>query len=56
MSLLSSLLRTKVESLQADLAEYDGVEKLYSAIKATGRPLDPIAINAGVGVGGDFAR
>lgn len=49
-------LGSNVQSLQTDLAEYDGVEKLYSAIKATGRPLDAIAINAGVGVSGDFAR
>ena len=45
-----------VQSLQADLADYDGVEKLYSAIEATNRPVDAIAINAGVGVNGDFAR
>ncbi len=49
-------LRTNayVEALQTDLAEPDGVEILYQAIKATGRPVDAIAINAGVGVGGPF--
>lgn len=46
----------KVETVQADLANYDGVETLYDKIKATNRPVDAIAINAGVGVGGDFAR
>ena len=45
----------KVETVQADLATYDGVEMLYNKIKADGRPVDAIAINAGVGVGGDFA-
>src|ERR1700761_6708937 len=45
-----------VDSIQADLATYDGVEKLYAAIKSTGRRLDAIAINAGVGISGDFAR
>ncbi|HZB96082.1 MAG TPA: SDR family NAD(P)-dependent oxidoreductase [Herpetosiphonaceae bacterium] len=45
-----------VESLQTDLATYDGVEALYSRIKATGRPVEAIALNAGVGVGGEFAR
>lgn len=45
----------KVKTVQADLATYDGVEMLYDNIKATG-PVDAIAINAGVGVGGDFAR
>lgn len=47
-------LGAKVETITADLATYDGVESLYQAIQATGRPLDAIAINAGVGVGGDF--
>ena len=47
-------LGAKVESLQVDLATYEGVEKLYSAAQA--RPLDAIAINAGVGVSGDFTR
>src|SRR3954469_21884371 len=41
--------------VQANLATFDGVEDLYQAIRATGRP-DAVAINAGVGVGGDFAR
>ncbi|KJH71777.1 SDR family NAD(P)-dependent oxidoreductase [Aliterella atlantica] len=49
-------LGAEVETVQADLATYDGVEALYSRIKATNRPVDAIAINAGVGVGGDFAR
>lgn len=49
-------LGAKVETVQADLATYDGVEMLYDRIKATGRPVDAIAINAGVGVGGEFAR
>ncbi len=49
-------LGAKVETVQADLADYDGVETLYNKIKSTGRPVDAIAINAGVGVGGDFAR
>jgi uncharacterized protein len=46
----------EVTEVEADLATYDGVEKLWAAIQATGRPVDAIAINAGVGVGGDFAR
>jgi short-subunit dehydrogenase len=47
-------LGAQVESVQSDLATYEGVEVLYDRIKATGRPVDAIAINAGVGVGGDF--
>jgi short-subunit dehydrogenase len=46
----------EVHSVNADLATYEGVEKLWSAIEATGRPVDAIAINAGVGVGGDFTH
>lgn len=49
-------LGAKVETVQADLATYDGVETLYNKIKATNRPVEAIAINAGVGVGGEFAR
>jgi uncharacterized protein len=49
-------LGAQVETVEADLATYEGVETLYSKIKATGRSVDAIAINAGVGVGGDFAR
>ncbi|MBW4505980.1 MAG: SDR family NAD(P)-dependent oxidoreductase [Scytonematopsis contorta HA4267-MV1] len=49
-------LGAKVETVQSDLATYEGVETLYNKIKAMNRPVDAIAINAGVGVGGDFAR
>ncbi|MGI8772933.1 MAG: SDR family NAD(P)-dependent oxidoreductase [Acidobacteriaceae bacterium] len=49
-------LGVDVQSVQADLSKYDEVERLWQAISATGRPVDAIAINAGVGVGGDFAR
>jgi len=41
--------------VQANLATFDGVEDLYRAIQDAGRP-DAVALNAGVGVGGDFAR
>ena len=34
---------TNVQSVQADLATHDGVEKLWQAIKGTGRPVDAIA-------------
>jgi len=45
-----------VQSVRADLSTREGVETLWRAIEATGRPVDAIAINAGVGVGGDFTR
>jgi uncharacterized protein len=40
--------------VQVDLADYDGVEKLWSELESR-KPLDVVAINAGIGVGGDFA-
>jgi len=46
----------EVRTVQADLSTYEGVEELYGAIVSAGRPVDAIAINAGVGVSGDFAR
>ncbi len=49
-------LGTSVQTLKADLAKYDGVEKLWQAVESTGRPVDAIAINAGVGVGGKFVE
>lgn len=47
-----------VEALpvQADLATFDGVEELYRAIQSAGRVPEALAVNAGVGVGGDFVR
>jgi short-subunit dehydrogenase len=45
-----------VTPVQADLATYEGVEELWREIENSGRPVDVIAMNAGVGVGGDFAR
>lgn len=45
-----------IEPFQADLSSYEGVEKLVDKIKSSGRPVEAIAINAGVGVSGNFAR
>ncbi|MGX6449450.1 SDR family NAD(P)-dependent oxidoreductase [Patulibacter sp. S7RM1-6] len=52
-------LRTEgagVETVRADLATGDGVEALVATVEGTGRPVEALAINAGVGAGGDFAR
>ena len=52
-------LGATVETVQTDLATYDGVDKLVSKINelaARGTPLDSIAMNAGVGVGGEFTK
>ncbi len=44
----------RVESVQADLATFDGNEKLVERVRSLGRPVDALALNAGVGVGGPF--
>jgi uncharacterized protein len=46
----------EVRTVRADLSTYDGVERLWSAVAADGRPLDAAALNAGIGVNGDFTR
>ena len=44
----------EVTPVQVDLRTAEGVEELYAAIVADGRPLDAIALNAGHGQGGAF--
>jgi len=44
-----------VEIVQADLRKPNGVQKLYDATRALGRPIDILVANAGIGVHGDFA-
>jgi len=51
---LTALGKGSVEHVRADLASYEGVEQLYSQIKARGRAVDALLLNAGVGVGGAF--
>jgi len=46
----------QVTPVQTDLSEYAGVERLVGELRSVGRPVEAVAINAGVGVGGDFAR
>lgn len=48
--------KVSVQAIRVDLATFDGVETLVDLIEATGRPLDAAALNAGVGVSGDFAH
>ena len=48
--------KNRVDAVRVDLATHDGVEELYRAIRATGRPVDAVALNAGRGIGGDFTR
>lgn len=44
-----------VEAVQVDLATPAGVAALHARIRAAGRPLDALALNAGIGAGGPFA-
>jgi short-subunit dehydrogenase len=46
----------EVRAVKADLSTDDGVERLWAAVEAGGRPLDAAALNAGIGVNGDFTR
>jgi short-subunit dehydrogenase len=48
-------LGAEVDTLQVDLATDGGVDELYARIQATGRPVDALALNAGIGAGGAFA-
>lgn len=47
-------LGVQVTAVQANLATYEGCDKFWQAVLATGRNVDAIALNAGVGVGGEF--
>jgi uncharacterized protein len=47
---------TDVIAVRADLSRTAGVHDLYGWIERTGRPVDSLVLNAGVGAGGDFAR
>lgn len=46
----------EVEAVCVDLSTHDGVDTLCRLISDVGRPVDALAVNAGVGVGGDFTR
>ena len=49
-------LGVQVKSVAADLSKYDEVMRFWSEVEAVGRPVDAIAINAGIGVGGLFTE
>lgn len=46
----------RVDALQVDLTEREGVERLWAHVASMGRPLDAIALNAGVGNAGPFVE
>ena len=45
----------QVTAIRTDLSTPAGVDEVYDAVRATGRPLAAAALNAGVGAGGAFA-
>jgi short-subunit dehydrogenase len=45
----------QVDAVRVDLATPEGVEELAGRIAEAGRPLDAVALNAGIGEGGAFA-
>ncbi len=45
-----------VTPIQADLATFDGCRQFWQQVESSGRSLDAIALNAGVGEGGLFAE
>jgi uncharacterized protein len=49
-------LGADVTPVQADLATYEGCEQLYQETQALGRPVEALALNAGVGSGGEFTE
>ncbi|MDD4974368.1 MAG: SDR family NAD(P)-dependent oxidoreductase [Bacteriovorax sp.] len=49
-------LGANVASFIIDLANFEGVDELIEKITTIGKPIEAIAINAGVGVAGDFTR
>ena len=48
-------LGAHVEAVQVDLATDEGVDELHRRIASAGRPVEAVALNAGVGAGGAFA-
>ena len=47
-------LGVQVTAVHEDLATFDGCVSFWKKVEATGRNVDAVAINAGVGVGGEF--
>lgn len=49
-------LGAQVLPVQVNLADHNGVHQLIAAIQSASRPVDAVAINAGVGVSGRFVE
>ncbi len=49
-------LGVDAHGVRVDLAGFDGCEALVDTVAGLGRPIDALALNAGIGVTGDFVR
>jgi short-subunit dehydrogenase len=49
-------LGAQVETVQVNLATPDGVEQLHYRVESSGRPVEALALNAGIGAGGAFVN
>jgi uncharacterized protein len=49
-------LGVDVMPVEADLSTAEGVDALYERMRSLGRPIDVVALNAGIGVGGEFCE
>lgn len=47
---------SRVHAYEIDLSNYTNVEEFYHILKDLNRPIEVIALNAGIGVGGSFAK
>jgi short-subunit dehydrogenase len=52
--LQSSASEAVVDAVSVDLSTHEGVQKLYETIRETGRKVDALAANAGIGLGESF--
>ncbi|MBB3694819.1 SDR family oxidoreductase [Sphingomonas sp. BK580] len=53
---LAALGQGEVTSWAGDLGREDAVTAFYEAVRATGRPVDALCVNAGFGLGGAFVE
>jgi len=51
---LAALGQGEVTAWRGDLGQQEKVDAFYQAIRATGRPVDALCVNAGFGLGGAF--
>src|SRR5690348_9969916 len=53
---LQQLDGARIYAQKIDLATPDGVDRLWDVLQGIGRPIEAIALNAGIGVDGPFTE